>query len=115
MSVGPSSFIIGAGQGRWGMSWWPWGKATRRPAVVLYTRGGCHLCHEVEARLEAERGGVDFDLTIVDIDRDEEQKRLYGLEVPVVSIDGRVRFRGVVNPVLLRRALRAASEEPRTK
>ena len=62
------------------------------------------------ARLEAERAGVGFDLTIVDIDRDEGAKRLYDLEVPVVSIDGRVRFRGVVNAVLLRRALRAASE-----
>jgi glutaredoxin len=93
------------------MSWWPWGKPARRPAVVLYTREGCHLCHEVRAFLEAERAGVDFELTILDIDLDEEQKRLYGLEVPVVSIDGRVRFRGTVNPVLLRRTLRAAAEE----
>ena len=91
------------------MSWWPWKSATRRPAVVLYTREGCHCCHEAHARLEAERAGVDFDLAIVDIDQDEEAKRLYDLEVPVVSIDGRVRFRGVVNAVLLRRALRAAS------
>ena len=93
------------------MSWWSWGKATRRPAVVLYTREGCHLCHEVQAILEAEKAGVDFDLTILDIDRDEEAKRLYDLEVPVVSIDGRVRFRGRVNLVLLRRALRAAASE----
>ena len=93
------------------MSWWPWGKATRRPAVVLYTREGCHLCHEVLACLEAERAGVDFDLTTIDIDRDEEAKRLYDLEVPVVGIDGRVRFRGRINAVLLRRALRAAASE----
>ena len=91
------------------MWWWPWGKATRRPAVVLYTREGCHLCHDVRALLEAERAGVDFELTVSDIDLDEEQKRLYDTEVPVVSIDGRVRFRGTVNPVLLRRTLRAAA------
>jgi glutaredoxin len=90
------------------MWWWPWGKAIRRPAVVLYTREGCHLCHEVRALLEAERAGVDFELTVLDIDLDEGQKRLYDTEVPVVSIDGRVRFRGTVNPVLLRRTLRAA-------
>ena len=93
------------------MSWWPWGRATRRPAVVLYTREGCHLCHEVQARLEAEGAGVDFELVVLDIDADEEHRRLYDLEVPVVSIDGRVRFRGRVNLVLLRRALRAAASE----
>jgi glutaredoxin len=93
------------------MSWWSWGRATRRPAVVLYTREGCHLCHEVQASLEAERAGMDFDLTVLDIDRDEELKRLYALEVPVVSIDGRVRFRGQVNLVLLRRTLRAAAAD----
>ena len=93
------------------MSWWPWKGATRRPAVILYTREGCHLCHDLQASLVAERAGIDFDLTILDIDRDEEAKRLYDLEVPVVSIDGRVRFRGRVNLVLLRRELRAASSQ----
>ena len=93
------------------MSWWPWKSATRRPAVILYTREGCHCCHEAKASLVAEGAGVGFDLSIVDIDQDEEAKRLYDLEVPVVSIDGRVRFRGQINVVLLRRALRAASSE----
>ena len=90
------------------MPWWPWGRATRRPAVVVYTREGCHACHEIQARLEAERLVVDFELTVIDIDQDEGLKTLYDIEVPVVSIDGRVRFRGQINVVLLRRALRAA-------
>ena len=40
---------------------------------------------------------------------DTEARDLYDLEVPVVSIDGRVRFRGMVNAVLLRRELRSAA------
>ena len=93
------------------MSWWFWGRAIRRPVVVLYTRKGCHSCHEIQAQLEAEQLVVDFELTVLDIDQDERLKTLYDLEVPVVSIDGRVRFRGQINVVLLRRALRAASSE----
>jgi len=34
----------------------------------------------------------------------------YGLTVPVVAVDGKVRFKGVVNPVLLERLLAAQRE-----
>jgi predicted thioredoxin/glutaredoxin len=30
----------------------------------------------------------------------------YGLHVPVIAIDGKVRFKGQVNPVLLERLLK---------
>ena len=70
--------------------------------VVLYTRKGCHLCEEAEALL------VSHGLRprLVDIDADPLLRERYNECVPVVEIDGRERFRGRVNEVLLRRLMR---------
>jgi glutaredoxin len=72
------------------------------PKVVLYTRRCCHLCDD--ALLLLQQHGLTPEL--VDIDEDPELQSRYNTCVPVVEIDGRVRFRGRVNPVLLRRLLR---------
>jgi glutaredoxin len=69
--------------------------------VVLYTRQGCHLCDEALATLKA--FGIDPEL--VDIDGDGQLQERFGDCVPVVEIAGRVRFRGHINTVLLRRLL----------
>jgi glutaredoxin len=69
--------------------------------VVLYSRQGCHLCDDAEQTL------LQHGLTpaVIDIDTDPQLKFRFDTCVPVVEIDGRVRFRGRVNPVLLRRIL----------
>lgn len=95
--------------------WWKrlraWWSRWRRPLgpwrVVVYTRGGCHLCEVAWNFLSAERRRYGFALAAVDVDTDPELARLYGECVPVVSVDGRVRFRGAVNPVLWKRLVRA--------
>ena len=92
---------------RW---WWRKGRPVRD--VVMYTRRGCHLCDDAWALLEQARRRHGFALRQVDVDGDPELVRQYGLCVPVVVIDGRVRFRGVVNRVLLARLL-SADEEPK--
>ena len=73
--------------------------------VVLYTRQGCHLCERAWQQLEQSRQRYGFALRQVDIDDDPELVRAYGECVPVVTIDGKVRFRGAVNGVLLERLL----------
>ena len=93
------------------MSWWRrlrnwW----RRPApttveVVLYTRRGCHLCEDALAALEKERRRHGYRLTLRDVDSDPAWKAAFDEWVPVVEIDGKVRFRGRVNEVLLQRLL----------
>jgi glutaredoxin len=70
--------------------------------TILYTRQGCHLCDE--ARKVLLRSGLSP--TLVDIDEDAALVEKYTECVPVVVIDGRERFRGQVNEVLLRRLLR---------
>ena len=72
------------------------------PNVVLYTRHGCHLCEQAHKLLRQQ----EVEPTLVDIDADPDLRERFGAFVPVVEIDGRIRFRGSVEPMLLRRLLR---------
>lgn len=75
-----------------------------RPAATIYTRAGCHLCDDAERLLRR----YGFEPRLVDIDSDPALVEKFTQCVPVVEIDGRVRFRGRVNEVLLRRLIHAA-------
>jgi glutaredoxin len=72
-----------------------------RYPTILYTRRRCHLCDDALATLN--RFGLEPQL--VDIDADPTLRERFDHCVPVVEIDGKVRFRGRVNEVLLRRIL----------
>jgi glutaredoxin len=84
---------------------WLFGAPTPTRAVVVYSRADCPLCDEAVA--EIERAGRRFPLTLVvtDVDADPALVAEYGEWVPVVVIEGKVRFRGRVNRVLLAREL----------
>jgi glutaredoxin len=69
--------------------------------VVLYTRAGCHLCDDALDALR--RHGLSPRL--VDIDAEPGLRERYNECVPVVEIDGKERFRGRVNEMLLSRLL----------
>jgi glutaredoxin len=71
--------------------------------IVIYTRAGCHLCQEARTQLESARARYGFTLATVDVDEDAMLAARYGHEVPVVEVNGKVRFRGVVNAALLQR------------
>ncbi len=73
--------------------------------IVMYTRQGCHLCEQAWEQLEQAQRRYGFALRQVDVDEDARWQREYGECVPVVTIDGKVRFRGAVNRVLLERLL----------
>ena len=74
-------------------------------SIVLYTRQNCHLCDEAFEQLR----GFGLEPQVIDIDADPALCRRFTECVPVVEIDGRVRFRGHINRVLLRRILDARS------
>ena len=76
--------------------------------LVFYTRQGCHLCDEAKAVL-LRYATVLPEIEEVDIDADPQLVERFNDCVPVVEIDGVVRFRGRVNEVLLRRHLEAAA------
>ena len=79
----------------------PW---RRRRTVVVYTRAGCGLCRRAEAAVAREARG--HDVSLVDVDADEELQRTYNLRVPVVEVDGVVVAEGLVPDGAVTEALR---------
>ena len=77
--------------------------------LILYGRRDCHLCDEMKTVVEEVRRAHPFDLEIVDVDDDPALAAAYGLEVPVLTIDGRKAFKYRVDAASLRRRLRRAS------
>jgi glutaredoxin len=74
--------------------------------VVAYTRANCPLCDKAAEFLTSEQKRFGFALVWVDIANDSELTALHGDWIPVVEINGTVRFRGRINPVLWRRLIR---------
>jgi glutaredoxin len=57
----------------------------------LYSRPGCHLCEEMKATIAraAQAAGADVAIDEVDISTDAALEARYGLEIPVLEVDGR--------------------------
>lgn len=73
--------------------------------VVLYGKADCHLCDEMKAVVEEVRREIPFALEIIDITSDPALTATYGLEIPVLVIDGRKAFKYRVEAGTLRRRL----------
>jgi glutaredoxin len=54
--------------------------------VLIYSRVDCKLCLEAEEIVEE----ISFELEVIYIDGDQELEKLYGEEVPVITINGRI-------------------------
>jgi glutaredoxin len=57
-------------------------------ALTLYSRPGCHLCDEMKATVDRVARQVALTLQVVDISTDAELEARYGLEIPVLVING---------------------------
>ena len=64
-------------------------RAARRLKLILYGRAWCHLCHDMQAQLEALREAHGFDLEVVDVDADEALEERLGDLIPVLEHEGR--------------------------
>ena len=82
--------------------------------VTFYTRDGCHLCDEAFEVLKEFRDQLPT-IEVVDIDREPEFVEKFDTCVPVVEIDGRVRFRGRVTRELLQRLIRGATTQAKKR
>lgn len=80
--------------------------------VTLYTRESCELCDRAMFVL-AEHSEALPRINVVDIDRFPELFKQHSQSVPVVEIDGRIRFRGAVSRVLLQRLIDAHQRSQR--
>jgi glutaredoxin len=82
-------------------------------AVTLYSRPGCHLCDEMKRLVTTVSRNQPVILTEIDISADPDLERQYGLEIPVLVIDGRKAAKYRVTEETLRRLLLARSQEAR--
>jgi glutaredoxin len=80
------------------------------PHVRFYTKPGCHLCEEARREIDAAGCAGRFTFEEVDILSDDELKRRYGWDIPVVLIDGTHAFRHRLTAAEFRRAIEQASE-----
>lgn len=61
--------------------------------VTLYTRAECGLCREMEQVLEHEPMMREVDFRRIEIDGNPELEACWGLEVPVLIVNGRKAFK----------------------
>ena len=74
---------------------------------TVYTRAQCCCCHKAIDVLKEAQQRFGFAIEEVDVDGDPNLVAQFDTDVPVVALNGKVRFRGVVNPMLLDRLIRA--------
>jgi glutaredoxin len=86
--------------------WQPDVPGQRFEKVTIYTREECHLCHQAKDVLWNYRKWLP-EIEEVDITTSPVLMEKFSEQIPVVEIDGEVRFRGQVNEVLFRRLLNA--------
>jgi len=73
--------------------------------VTLYSRPGCHLCDEMKSVIARVGASVPLALDEIDISADTRLEDLYGLEIPVLMIDGKKAAKFRVTEADLRRIL----------
>jgi hypothetical protein len=59
--------------------------------LTLYSRPGCHLCDEMKAIVQRIAGAAEPPIAIdeIDISTDAALEARYGLEIPVLLVDGK--------------------------
>jgi hypothetical protein len=75
-------------------------------AVTIYSRPGCHLCDEMKAVVRRVAATTPLILEEVDITGDPMLEARYGLEIPVLVVDGRKAAKYRVGEEELRRLIR---------
>lgn len=58
-------------------------------ALTIYSRPGCHLCDEMKVVVRRVAQTVPLTLDEIDISTDAELEAVYGLEIPVLMVEGR--------------------------
>lgn len=82
-------------------------RAAAHLTFTVYTRAECCCCHKALDLLREKQSRWGFAIEEVDVDSDPDLVAQHGAAVPVVAMNGKVRFRGLVNPALLDRLLTA--------
>ena len=73
--------------------------------LTIYSRPGCHLCDEMKAVVTRTARSFPIVLEEIDISADPALEASYGLEIPVLVIDGKKVAKYRVTEEALRRML----------
>ena len=78
-------------------------------ALAIYSRPGCHLCDEMKVVVASAVKGAAAEVTIetIDISTSPDLEARYGLEIPVLTIDGKKVAKYRVTEAEVRRMLEA--------
>ena len=89
---------------RRGAAWRPTRQGRRFRSLVVYSREACPLCDEAIELLQGYSPWLP-PIQEIDIDADPALQKQFDVEVPVVELDGQIRFKGRVSELLLRRLI----------
>jgi hypothetical protein len=73
--------------------------------IVIYSRHECHLCEEMKQIVTRVSASFPSVVEEIDISTDQRLDRLYGLEIPVLMVDGKKVAKYRVTEGELRRIL----------
>ena len=80
-------------------------------ALALYSRPGCHLCEEMKDVILPVARELGCTLEEIDISDRAELEARFGMEIPVLCVNGRKAFKyRVSEPELRKRLAREGSE-----
>jgi len=75
--------------------------------IDIYSRPGCHLCDEAARVIQHYRGKIPVVLNTINVESSEDLESKYGMDIPVVMVNGDEAFRHRVNGPELERKLKA--------
>jgi hypothetical protein len=78
--------------------------------LTIYSRPGCHLCDQMKGLVSRVAVSVPVALEEIDISGDAELERLYGIEIPVLMVDGKKVAKYRIGEAELLKLLRARVE-----
>jgi thiol-disulfide isomerase/thioredoxin len=83
--------------------------------VRLYSRPGCHLCDVMKATLEqvAASSSSPIEIEQIDISTNADLEARYGLEIPVLEINGKKAAKYRVSEEALKKILAGTAERTR--
>ena len=79
-------------------------------ALTIYSRPGCHLCDEMKDVVKRVAQSIPLQLEEVDISRSRDLEEQYGLEIPVLLVDGKKAAKYRVGEEDLRKILAGRAE-----
>ncbi len=78
--------------------------------VEIFSKENCHLCEDLKKVIKKVNQEIPFEISEIDITKDEELFEKYKYEIPVVQIDGLIAFKYRITEEEFRKKLKSRSK-----